>query len=655
MKKMIGKIINTINLKRKETAGDDENITLEAFRPTEKKVISTIAILWSIFQLYTAIFGTLAPLQQRGIFLCFTLVLSFLIYNHGSSKEWIKLTSYLLALLAIPTSLYPVLQNQKLMYTPGLYTNLEILISIIVIFLILESCRRVVGKAIPIVSSIFLLYAIFGHLLPYPWGHKLYPLHYALGFLYYSLEGIFGIATQVATNYIFLFVAFGVFYGLAGGGDLVCGLASALMGKVRGGPAKIAVIASCLFGTISGSASANVVATGSITIPLMKKIGYRPMFAGAVEATASSGGHIMPPVMGGAAFVMAEMLGVPYLRIVIAALFPALLYYWSIFTVVDLQAGKRKLSGLPEGEQTELNVVLKKYWPNFIPIFLIIFFLTTLKQSPQRAALMGIASSAIIIFFSYKGDIKHKFLQLVRCLEDSALRSLSVSCAGVCVGIIVGVIMLSGIGSKIGSMVINLSGGNIWLVLFFAMIASLILGMGLPVTVSYLIVVFIVIRPLIDFGLQPLAAHMFALFFAVMSNVTPPFALAAVTAAGLAETDPIKTGYLAFAFVIPSFVVAFSFISRPALLLIGNNWWLAFFYFVIDMLGVLSFSIARTKFFVGEINQIERLIFFVISPILLFTNKTEYLIVTTIIFILFTLVLYVKQKKSSSLSIRNIS
>src|SRR4030042_4953151 len=319
------------------------NSIFKGHNTAEKILIKVLAISWGIFQIYTAARGTLAPLQQRGTYLFFTLILTFLIYNYGSSKSWIKKISYLLVLISIPVSVYPIVQSRHIMYTPGLYTNFEILIAILAIPIILEACRRTTGDTIPIVSFCFLLYAALGHFISPPWGHKFYPISYVASVVFYSLEGIFGIALQVTCNYVFLFIIFGVAYEMAGGGELIIGLASALMGKVRGGPAKIAVAGSCLFGSISGSAVANVVATGSVTIPLMKRIGYKPIFAAAVEASASSGGQIMPPVMGGAAFVMADILGIPYWRIAVAAFLPALLYYWAIFEVVDFEAAKNKL------------------------------------------------------------------------------------------------------------------------------------------------------------------------------------------------------------------------------------------------------------------------------------------------------------------------
>jgi len=293
----------------------------------------------------------------------------------------------------------------------------------------------------------------------------------------------------------------------------------------------------------------------------------------------------------------------------------------------------------------------RKNWSLFIPIILIVYFLAALKQSPQRASLLGVAACAVIIFFRHKGNIKEKFLKVLDSLEKGSLRAVTVSSAAACVGIIVGVIMMSGIGFKMGSILTALSGGNIWILLFLAMVSSIILGMGLPVTVSYLIVVFIVIRSLTKFGILPLVAHMFALFFAVMSNVTPPFAMAAVTAAGMAGSHPMKTGYLAFSFLIPSFVIAYSFVTRPELLLIGGNWWIAITYFLLTAIGISCFSASRAGYFMQKLNWIERIILLILSFPFLFSNNVNILVITSVSFTVFFIFQYIKNK--NSLAIEN--
>ena len=641
---------------REEPKDNDElelenNPIFKGHNAIEITLIKVLAISWGIFQIYTAAKGTLAPLQQRGTYLFFTLILAFLIHDYGTPKSWVRKISYLLLIISIPVSVYPIIQSRHIMYTPGIYTKFEIIISILAIPIILEACRRTTGWSIPIVSFCFLLYAAIGHFLGPPWGHKFYPIDHIASVVYFSLEGVFGIALAVATNYVFMFILFGAFYQMSGGSELIVGLAKALMGQVRGGPAKIAVAGSCLFGSISGAGVANVAATGSITIPLMKRVGYKARFAAAVEAAASSGGQIMPPVMGGAAFVMADILGVPYWRIVVAAFLPALLYYWAVFESVDFEAGKNKLKGMSHEEIPDIKNVLKESWPSFIPLFLIIYFLAVFKQSPQRASLMGVAACSVIIFFRHKGNLKSKILKLIDVLEKGSLRAVIVSSAAACVGIIVGVIMMSGIGFKMGSMLADLSRGNVWILLFLAMISSLILGMGLPVTVSYLIVVFIVIRPLLEFGILPLIAHMFALFFAVMSNVTPPFAMAAVTAAGMAGSNPMKTGVLAFSFLIPSFVVAYSFVTRPELLLIGGSWPIAITYFLLTAIGITCFAASRAGYFIQEINWVERIILLILAFPLLFSNNLYVLAVVVGFFIVFFIFQYIK--KRDSLVIKN--
>jgi TRAP transporter 4TM/12TM fusion protein len=613
-------------------------------------IIKIVAFFFTMFQLYTAGFGTLAPLQQRGVHLLFALILVFLIYRSSKKSRWFRLLDFLLIGASIVSVGYVVVQSRYITITPGIYAGFEVVFAAIALFLILEACRRTSGISIPIACGLFLVYAFFGHLLPPPFGHRLYSFERVVSFIYYTTEGTFGVALSVSTNYIFIFVLFGVLYTIAGGGDLIVGLASAVLGHVRGGPAKIAVIGSCLFGSISGIGAANVVATGSITIPLMKRLGYNSRFAAATEAAASSGGQIMPPIMGGAAFIMADILGVSYWRVVSAAILPSLLYYWAIFESVDFEAAKRNLRGLDINELPKAKDVLKAHWPLFIPVFMIVFSLGYMRQSPMRAGLYGVLSSLVIIAIKQRGSLKSRLLNFFDILSEGALKSVSVAMACAAVGTIVGVIMMSGIGFKLGSLATALSGGNVWILLVLAMVASLILGMGLPVTVCYLIVVFIVINPLITFGVPPLIAHFFALFFAVMSNVTPPFAVCAVAAAGLAGSHPMKTGILSFTFVVPSFIIAFSFISRPELLLITEGPFLPLLFLAAAALGITCFASGRIGYLVNRLGMVERLI--LIALTFSFTlGRNFYVIgVSLVVFIIIVVINVLKSRMISTAS-----
>lgn len=606
----------------------------EKVSPVLTKLIKLIAVCFTLFQLYTAFFGAFAPLQQRGVHLLFALILVFLIYRTGKAGSPINNLDYFFILAGLLSLGYVVLRARHIITTPGVYTKYEIFFAAVALVLILETCRRTSGLSIPIASGVFLLYAFFGHLLRPPLGHRLYDFEKVVTSIYYTTEGIFGIALSVSTNYIFIFVLFGVLYTLAGGGELIVGLATALMGHVRGGPAKIAVIGSCLFGSISGVGAANVVATGSITIPLMKRLGYRSRFAAATEAAASSGGQIMPPIMGGAAFIMADILSVPYWRVVTAAILPSLLYYWAIFESVDFEAAKYELQGICREECPDAGKILKEYWLLFIPILLIVFSLGVLKQSPMRSGLYGVISSIAIIAIRQKGSIKERVKFFYDALAEGALKAVSVAIACATVGIIVGVIMMSGIGFKLGGVVTTIAGGNVWLLLFLAMLASLILGMGLPVTVSYLIVVFIIINPLVEFGVLPLVAHMFALFYAVMSNVTPPFAVASVAAAGMAGSHPMKTGLLSFSFVIPSFLIAFSFVDRPELLLISEGAFYPILYFITAAIGISCFAASRTGYFRNKLNYFERFLLLVLSYFFIIGHDYYLMGIAAVVFIL---------------------
>jgi TRAP transporter 4TM/12TM fusion protein len=507
-----------------------------------------------------------------------------------------------------------------LLYTPGKYTRLETWLAVIGLLLIAEGSRRATGLAIPIFSGLFFLYAIAGHLLSGPFSHRVYSFERTVNFLFYSLEGIFGVALGVSASYVFMFVLFGIVYAKAGGGEFLISLATSLLGHVRGGPAKMAVLGSCMFGSISGAAVANVVGTGSVTIPLMKKVGYRPHFAGAVEAAASSGGQIMPPVMGGAAFVMADILGISYWSVCKAALIPALLYYWAVYEAVDFQAAKHGLKGVPREEVPQLREVMRKYWPLTLPLVAMVAMLGILQQSPERAAVIAVGMCVVLIILKSAGSYVQRCKAVVRVIEEGAKDAVGIAATCACVGVIVGVIMMSGAGFKLAGILTALSGGNMWLLLVLAMTASLILGMGLPVTACYLLVVLMIIPPLLDFGIRPIVAHLFSLFFGVMSNVTPPFAMAAVAGAGLAGADPMRTGFQAFALVTPSFIVAYSFMSRPEILMEGGNWALTGVYTAAAALGVSCFAAAQIGYVNRHFNWFERVLLIALSVVFIISR-----------------------------------
>lgn len=580
---------------------------------------SVVAIAWGTYQLWCAVFGSPTPLQHRATHLMFALAMVYLMKPSGRTRipRWVDMA---LVVVGVVVAGYVALNAQPLLFTPGKYTRLETWISVIALVVMMEGTRRSTGPAIPITCAIFFAYAAFGHLLSGPFSHRVYSFERIVNFLYYSLEGIFGVALGVSASYVFLFVLFGIVYSKAGGGEFLISLATSLMGHVRGGPAKMAVAGSCMFGTMSGAAVANVVGTGCVTIPLMKRVGYRPAFAGAVEAAASSGGQIMPPVMGGAAFVMADILGVSYWDVCKAALIPALLYYWAVFAAVDFEAAKHGLKGVPAEEIPSMKQVMRKYWPLTLPIIAMVGILAILQQSPERAAIAAIGICCVLIMIQSRGSLLKRFLAVVKAVEDGARDAVGIAITCACVGIVVGIIMMSGAGFKLANILTALAGGNMWLLLALAMVSSIVLGMGLPVTACYLLVVLMIIPPLIDFGIPPIAAHMFSLFFGIMSNVTPPFAMAAVAGAGLAGSGYLETGWQAFSLVIPSFFVAYAFMGKPEMLMSGG-WQAVIGYSLAAAVGVWCFAGAMIGHMSRHLRWLERALLLGVAVVLIISRR----------------------------------
>ena len=429
--------------------------------------------------------------------------------------------------------------------------------------------RRSIGPELPIVAIIFLLYAYFGPKLPGLLGHRGYDLRRIIYHTYLTTEGIFGTPLSVSSTYVFLFILFGAFLDKTGVGKFFIDMAFSLTGHMRGGPAKTAVVASCLMGSISGSSVANTVTTGAFTIPLMKRVGYKPHFAGAVEAAASTGGQIMPPVMGAAAFIMAEFTGISYLEIIISAAIPAILYYLAVGTMVHLEACKLGLRGVSRAELPHTRDVLVKIYL-LLPVVFIIYFLVK-GFTPFKAAYWGIIGTVLIgivdvivnYLLRHEGQInvRQYIVNMIDALADGARGSVSVAMACATAGIVVGVVTLTGLGLKVATLIIALAGGNLLLTLFFTMIASIILGMGLPTTAKYIVLATMAAPALTDLGVPLMAAHLFILYFGVIADVTPPVALAAYAGAGIAGANAMQTGFTAlvgFGRISNSFVFALS-------------------------------------------------------------------------------------------------
>lgn len=574
------------------------------------KIVTALAIMFSVFQLYTAIFGVLPAQLQRSIHITFAFVLSYLLYPLSNKMpknkmHWIDIT---LAIISGFVGLYITFNYNALIMRAGEQNKLDIFVAILAIIFVLEAARRVVGLPIVIIAGTFLLYGKFGAFLPGFLNHRGYSIGRIVSHMYYTTEGILGTPIGVSSTFIFLFILFGAFLDKTGIGKFFIDLANAIAGKAVGGPAKVAVLSSALTGTISGSSVANTVGTGSFTIPLMKSLGYKPEFAGAVEAAASTGGQIMPPIMGAAAFLMAEFIGIPYGSIAKAAIIPALLYFTGIWIMVDLEARKTGLKGLEASRLPKLGKVLGERWYLLAPIFVIIYMLMS-GTTPIKAALYGIYSS--ILVGMVKKETRMNLKTLLEALEMGAKGALGVAIACACAGIIVGTVTLTGLGLKMGNGLVALAGGRLLPTLVLTMISSLILGMGAPTTANYIITSTIAAPALLKLGVNVLTAHMFVFYFGIIADITPPVALAAFAGSAIAKSDPIKTGINASKLAIAAFLIPYMFVINPQLLLINTTGFEIVQITITSLIGMFGIGVAMQGYVMGKVNPLLRILFMV--------------------------------------------
>ncbi|OGL59550.1 MAG: hypothetical protein A3I72_03385 [Candidatus Tectomicrobia bacterium RIFCSPLOWO2_02_FULL_70_19] len=605
--------------KRLEVEPDDEVRRPEGMRGAVWVFASVVAVGFSVFQLTTTYVGVLPVLQQLPIHMAFGFTLIFLLFptrlNQGGwgSAAGVAIDACLIAASAGVCG-YIAWNHIDLIWRMGTYEPYEIVIGGVAVLLVLEVTRRTTGWALPIIGVVFLLYAYFGNQMPDLIAHRGFSMERILGQLYLTQEGIFGLPLNISATLVFNFVLLGAFLKETGAGQFFIDLALSLFGRVRGGPAKVAVVASCFFGTISGSAVANVVGTGSFTIPLMKSIGYRPIFAGAVEAVASSGGQIMPPVMGAAAFLMAELLGISYFTVALAAVIPAVLYYVALFFAVDFEAGRVNLKGLSAAEVPSVREMLLTRWFFLIPPVTLVYLMGVQGLSPNLSAFWTIWTSIAVGMLRPETRLSPR--KFVTTLRDGATGALSMVAATACSGIILGVINLSGVGIRLSSILVNLAGGEIFILLFLVMIASLVLGMGLPVTVCYLIPALMVGPALKELGVLPLAGHLFILYFGVISNITPPFALAAYAGAGIAGSDPVRTGFLAFRLGVSGFILPYMFVYSPSLLMAGP-WPEVLMAVITAVVGIYFLSAALVGYWMVPCRTAERIVLCVAALVLI--------------------------------------
>ncbi|MBC7084312.1 MAG: TRAP transporter permease [Firmicutes bacterium] len=594
-----------------------------------RAAVSCVAIGLATFQLVTAFCGSLSPMIQRFVHLFGALLLTFLLYGtrgkQGKRPTTISWWDPALVGVTACIGVYLLIQfNPNAVLNRGIWgiSTVEKWVGLLLIVLVLEAARRVLGWPLVIVALVALGYALLGPYLPMVIAHKGYDVWRIVETISWTTEGILGVPMAASATFVAVFIMFGAFLETLGGAKFFLDLSSALAGHRKGGPAQVAVLSSAAMGTISGSAVANVVTTGTFTIPLMKSLGYQPAFAGAVEAVASTGGQIMPPIMGAAAFVMAEMIEVPYWKICVAAALPAVLYYLSASAQVYLRADRLGLRGLPREQLPKLWPTLRQGWYLLVPVISLLVMLIGLQYSPMKAGIWTLAIMVTLICVNYVRHY-HRFpwRELVDALESGGKTMVPVATACGAAGIVIGIVSLTGIGVRFSQLVIDLAHGSLPLTLVYTMLACIVLGMGLPTTAAYIITAVLGAPALVKLGVDPLAAHLFVLYFACLSFITPPVALAAYAAAGLADANPMQTGWSAWKLGLAGFIVPFMFIYNKALLLSGQ-WYELILAGATSILGVFALAVAVEGWLRKAIQLWQRLVAFASSILLIVPGLT---------------------------------
>ena len=594
------------------------------------KAIYLLGLCFMAFQVYTAIFGLLDGLNQRVVHLGFVLALGVLVLLQKNKIENKGLHTILNAVfvvlfaVSLVSTFYGVKNgNALLSIRNGVFNSMDVIMGIATIVLVLYLTWKYLGPALPLLAILFIAYAKWGNMIPGYFGNKGYSVKRIVTQLYLGYEGIYGTAIAAVCTYIVLYIIFGGLLGAIGATEVFSDLANALVGHVRGGPAKVAVVASSLFGTMSGSVTANVVGTGSFTIPMMKKSGYSSEFAGAVEATASCGGQIMPPVMGVAAFIIAEYLGTPYSYVLKSAVIPALLYFIGVFVAVDLHSARSGLNGLPKNQLPVFKETFKHGWPFLIPLVLMIYLLAVLQVTNSRGALLGNLCCLVIGLLLMRTKCINPILD---SLVDSAKSLVPVALGTATAGIVIGMFSLTGLGFKLSSALIALSGGNVFVLLLLTMIAALILGMGLPTVAAYILLATLVVPALTEMDVLPIAAHLFVFYFGVISNITPPVCLGVFAACGIAHSKPLPTAWNAVKLAIPAFIVPYVFVYDSALLLKDASPLECIYSLGVVLIGVLSLSMGVFGYCLVPLKAWERTLIIVGGCCMILTSKVTDLI-----------------------------
>jgi TRAP transporter 4TM/12TM fusion protein len=635
-----------------QEAEDDESVesSTEArdFTGWTRIIFTAIAVFGALFHLYILNFHPIDPWLFRSAHLLFGTILGFMLFpGWKKASQKIHVVDWVLILASIGTFIYIYVNLKQLLFRFGvLPTTPDFIVALVGVLLVLELTRRTSGWTLPILAGIFIMYAFVGPYLPSILNHSGYSMERFTTYIY-GLDGIFGVTLDVSSKYILLFIIFGSFLQMSGVGRYFIDFSFSLAGGMRGGPAKVAVISSGLMGMMNGTSAGNAVATGSLTIPLMKRVGYNARFAAATEATASAGGQIMIPIMGAGAFLMAEITGIRYSEIVIAATIPSLLYFLSVYLMVDLEAVKNGMKGIARKDLPSFKAILKKAYL-FVPIILLIGMLL----NGFSVIMSGTYSIVACLLISLVNPATRMGLKkIIGALELGMKNTIQLLAVCACAGIIVGVIALTGVGLRFSSMLFSVAGNSELLALLFAMFISILLGMGMPTTAAYAVAASVVAPGLINLGIEPLFAHMFVFYYAVMSAITPPVALAAYAAAGIAGTDPMKTGVEAFRLGIAAFIVPFMFIYSPQLLMVGSPVEIGIAV-VTASIGIYLLAASVQGWFAGRRATIITRILLIVSALCSIDAgiKTDLIALSIIVVAILVQVMTVKKEEISSIS-----
>lgn len=633
-----------------------------------------ISVIFVLFQLYATLSGAITAQVLRATHLAFVQLLAFLLFppTKNSPRNTLPWYDIVLGLIGLACWLYIVVNFDSLVRRSGNNTPLDVAVGIVGILVLFESCRRIVGLPIMIIAGSFIVFAFAGKYFPGFLHHRGYSLQRVVCHLFYNTEGIMGTPIGACSTFIFLFILFGALLEKTGIGHFFIDVCNALAGGASGGPAKVAVLSSALLGTVSGSSVSNTVGSGSFTIPMMKRLGYKGEFAGAVEAAASTGGQIMPPIMGAAAFLMAESLGLPYITIVKAAIVPAILYFTGIFITVHLEAKKLGLKGLPKDQLPRFMPLLLKKGYMILPLVVIIYFLCAGKTA-VFAALMGIIACVLVGFGVSVSDLAHgrkpsfggKDIVEIMCTAARNIISVAIACG--MAGIIIGIVTLTGLGLRLGNGLVMLAHGKLLLTLVFTMVASIILGMGAPTTANYLITSTITAGAIISLGIEPLAAHMFAFYFGIIADVTPPVALAAIAGAAIAKAKPMKTALNATKLAIGAFIIPYMFVYNSKMLMINASALSVVMIIITAILGMFGISVAlegygfnNTGFFYNSrkgkatiiaFDAVERLLFAIAGLLCVIPETKTDIIGVSLLAVLIAYQLILKKVRSTKATV----